>query len=60
MGGHQRAHGASRLAWQTTAIAHSIAEGRTDSAVHSLADAIGVLHTIDAVRAQLKASDDDQ
>ena len=48
------------LAWQTTAIAHSIGEGRTDSAVHSLDDAIGVLHTIDAVRAQLGASHSDQ
>jgi len=43
------------LAWQTTAIAGYIDEGRTDSAVHSLDDAIGVLHTIDAVRAQLHA-----
>lgn len=42
------------LAWQTSAIAHSIDQGRTDSAVHSLDDAIAVLHTIDAVRAQLE------
>jgi predicted dehydrogenase len=48
------------LAWQSTAIAHYIDQGRTDSAVHSLDDAIGVLQTIDAVREQLKASPDDQ
>jgi predicted dehydrogenase len=41
------------LAWQTSAIAHYIDQGRTDSAAHSLDDAIGVLQTIDAVRAQL-------
>jgi hypothetical protein len=41
------------LAWQTTAIAHYIDQGRTDSPVHSLDDAISVLHTIDIVRAQL-------
>jgi hypothetical protein len=41
------------LAWQTTALAHHIAAGRTDSPVHSLDDAISVLRTIDAVRAQL-------
>ena len=45
--------GRAGLAWQTTAIAHDIDQGRTDSAVHGLDDAIGVLHTIDAVRAQL-------
>jgi predicted dehydrogenase len=43
------------LAWQTTAIAHYVADGRTDSPVHSLNDAIGVLHTIDAVRQQLRS-----
>ena len=53
MGGH-RGSGASRLAWTASAIAHAVDEGRTDSAVHSLDDAIGVLHTIDAVRAQLQ------
>ena len=42
------------LAWQACAIAHYIDEGRTDSAAHSLDDAIGVLHTIDAVRAHLR------
>jgi predicted dehydrogenase len=47
------------LAWQTTAIAQYIDQGRIDSAVHSLDDAISVLQTIDAVRAQLKESPDD-
>jgi len=47
--------GRAGLAWQTSAIAQAIDEGRTDSAVHSLDDAIGVLHTIDAVRAQLQS-----
>ena len=41
------------LAWQTTALATYVAEGRTDSPVHGLADASSVLHTIDAVRDQL-------
>ena len=47
--------GRAGLAWQTSAIAHYIDQGRTDSPVHSLDDAIGVLHTIDAVRAQLRS-----
>ena len=37
---------------------HYIDQGRTDSAVHSLDDAIGVLRTIDAVRAQLQSATD--
>jgi predicted dehydrogenase len=41
------------LAWQTTAIALFITEGTTDSPLHSLADAVGVMHTIDEVRAQI-------
>ena len=45
------------LAWQTTAIARYIDQGRTDSAVHSLDDAIGVLRTIDAVRAHLASGE---
>jgi predicted dehydrogenase len=47
--------GRAGLAWQTSAIAHYIDQGRTDSPVHGLDDAIGVLRTIDAVRAQLGA-----
>ena len=45
--------GRAGLAWQTTAVATYIAEGRTDSPVHSLRDATSVLRTIDLVRAQL-------
>jgi predicted dehydrogenase len=41
------------LAWQATAIAGYIAEGRTDSPVHSLDVATSVLRTIDTVRTQL-------
>ena len=41
------------LAWQTTAVAQAIAEGRTDSPVHPIAEAIGVLRTIDEVRRQV-------
>jgi len=42
------------LAWQTTAVADYIGQGRTDSPVHSLDDAISVMHTIDTVRRQLR------
>jgi predicted dehydrogenase len=41
------------LAWQTTALASYVAEGRKDSPVHSISDAISVLRTIDTVRSQL-------
>ena len=41
------------LAWQTTALADFVARGIIDSPLHSLDDAISVLRTIDAVRAQL-------
>lgn len=40
------------LAWQTTALANFVAQGMTDSPLHSLDDAISVLRTIDSVRAQ--------
>ena len=40
------------LAWQTCAIAGFVADGLTDSPVHSLADAVDVLRVIDGVRAQ--------
>jgi predicted dehydrogenase len=42
------------LAWQTTAVADYIGQGRIDSPVHSLDDAISVMHTIDTVRRQLR------
>jgi hypothetical protein len=43
------------LAWQTSAIAQYVADGMTDSPVHSLADANDVLQVIDAVRAEAGA-----
>jgi predicted dehydrogenase len=43
------------LAWQTTAIARMITDGLTDSPLHPLDDAVAVLRTIDAVRAQVAA-----
>jgi predicted dehydrogenase len=42
------------LAWQASAFAHFVAEGMTDSPLHSLDDAISVMRTIDAVRHQLE------
>ena len=44
--------GREGLAWQAAAAAQHIAEGRTDSPVHGLEDAISVMRTIDTVRAQ--------
>jgi predicted dehydrogenase len=41
------------LAWQTTALAQFIAQGMTDSPIHSISDAINVLRSIDTVRDQL-------
>jgi predicted dehydrogenase len=41
------------LAWQTAALAGFVAQGLTDSPLHSLDDAISVMRTIDTVRAQL-------
>lgn len=41
------------LAWQASALAQVVADGRTDSPVHSLDDAISVMRTIDTVRRQL-------
>jgi predicted dehydrogenase len=46
--------GRAGLAWQASALAFFIAEGMSDSPVHSLDDAISVMRTIDAVRSQLK------
>ena len=44
------------LALQTTALANTIAQGMTDSPVHSIGDAIGVRRTIDTVRDQLSSA----
>ncbi len=47
--------GRAGLAWQAAALASYVHEGRTDSPIHSLDDAIEVMQTIDTVRAQLGA-----
>lgn len=47
--------GRDGLAWQAAALAGYVHDGRTDSPIHSLDDAIEVMQTIDAVRAQLGA-----
>ncbi|WP_144765344.1 Gfo/Idh/MocA family protein [Curtobacterium sp. 9128] len=43
--------GRQGLAWQATALARYVAEGRTDSPLHGLEDAIGVATALDAARA---------
>jgi predicted dehydrogenase len=48
-------HGREGLVWQATAAAQYIAEGRTESPVHSLADSITLATTMDAVRAAVGA-----
>ena len=52
--------GRDGLAWQTTAVAQAIADGRTDSPVHPIADAIAVLTTIDEVRRQVLGAQDEE
>jgi predicted dehydrogenase len=47
--------GRDGLAWQAAALARYVHDGRTDSPIHSLNDAIEIMETIDAVRAQLGA-----
>ncbi|HEY4269741.1 MAG TPA: Gfo/Idh/MocA family oxidoreductase [Galbitalea sp.] len=47
--------GRDGLAWQAVALAGYVHEGRTDSPLHCLDDAIEVMETIDAVRAQVGA-----
>jgi hypothetical protein len=44
------------LAWQTTAIAHYIHDGLTESPIHTLDDTISLMRTIDEVRRQLQVS----
>ena len=48
------------LAWQTTAVAQAISDGLTDSPVHPIAEAVGVLRTIDEVRRQVLAVPDQE
>lgn len=44
------------LCYQATAVARYVAEGRTESPVHSLDDSIDVLEVLDAARAQVGAA----
>ena len=45
--------GRDGLAWEAVALATYVAEGRTDSPVHSLADAVALAASMDSVRDQI-------
>jgi len=47
--------GRDGLAWEAVALAQFVADGRTESPVHSLDDSIALMRTIDEVRRQLGA-----
>lgn len=47
--------GRAGLAWQAAALAQFVADGRTESPVHSLDDTISLMRTIDEVRRQVGA-----
>lgn len=47
--------GREGLAWQATALAQFVADGRIESPLHSLDDSIALMRTIDEVRRQLDA-----
>jgi predicted dehydrogenase len=47
--------GRDGLAWQASALAHFVTEGRTESPLHSLDDSIALMRTIDRVRAYVGA-----
>lgn len=47
--------GRDGLAWEAVALAQYVADGRTQSPVHSLDQSISLMHTIDEVRRQLGA-----
>ncbi|MCJ1713770.1 Gfo/Idh/MocA family protein [Curtobacterium sp. VKM Ac-2922] len=51
--------GRQGLVWQAAALARYVADGRTDSPVHSLDDAIGVAEALDAARAALDVPQQD-
>jgi predicted dehydrogenase len=46
--------GRAGLAWEAAALATYVAEGRLDSPLHSLGDAMSLAETMDSVRAQLR------
>lgn len=45
----------SALAWEATALARFVGEGRTESPFHTLDETISILETIDTARAQIAA-----
>jgi hypothetical protein len=47
--------GRDGLAWQASALAHYVSEGRTESPLHTLDDSIALMRTIDRVRAYVGA-----
>ena len=48
--------GRDGLAWQATALAQYVADGLTESPIHSLDDSLALMRTIDEVRRQLGAA----
>jgi predicted dehydrogenase len=48
--------GRQGLVWQAAALAQYVADGRTESPVHSLDDSIGIASALDAARAALEAT----
>jgi predicted dehydrogenase len=47
--------GFAALAWEATALARFVGEGRTESPLHTLDETIAILGTIDTARAQIAA-----
>lgn len=43
------------LSWEATALARYVGEGRTESPLHTLAETVSILDTIDQAKAQLEA-----
>jgi len=52
---HTGLRGREGLAFQTTAIAHHLAEGRTEAPEHPLDVSLSILRTLDGLRAQVEA-----
>ncbi|ROR30909.1 putative dehydrogenase [Curtobacterium sp. JUb34] len=47
--------GFAALAWEATALARFVGEGRTESPLHTLDETISILETVDTARAQIAA-----
>ncbi|MCY1692848.1 Gfo/Idh/MocA family protein [Curtobacterium sp. SL109] len=47
--------GFAALAWEATALARFVGEGRTESPLHTLDETVSILETIDTARAQIAA-----